>query len=389
MKNSRGLETSNLRVVPRSARISTMRPLAPGAGDSRGSASASPGRESESLNPTDNAEPGVCRLRKSLVSDSFVRPTFTIEQIRTFLIVASREHITQAARALGLSQPAVTQQVQLLERTLGVQLLERLGRGVRLTDAGEEVAGACLLIMRALENLEETVRSIRGLEAGSLAIGATQVSGSYYLSPALTAFNVAHPSVTVDIATATCSDICDYVAAGLLECGLVDGPLPRVKLDCVRLAADEVILVVHPSHRLAGQPRMSPEGLTNTSFLAWEHGAGNDTVAARLLGTGYQSLSRISMPNIEAVRRAVMAEPHFIAALPRIAIAGDLDNGTLAWAGRRNLTRSVWAVRRPAGPMSPAGAGFWKILSGLASAAPTLTADLGDPPPIEDDLAGA
>jgi DNA-binding transcriptional LysR family regulator len=332
---------------------------------------------------------GTGHQRKSLVSDSFIRPTFTIEQVRTFLTVASREHITQAARALGLSQPAVTQQVQLLERTLGVQLLERLGRGVRLTDAGEEVAGACLLIMRALENLERTVRSIRGLEAGSLTLGATQVSGSYYLSPALTTFSAAHPSVTVDITTAPCPDICQHVAAGLLECAVVDGPLPRVKLDCTRLAQDEVILVVHPAHPLASLPRISPENLADTSFLTWEHTAASDTVAARLLGIGYQSLPQIGMANIEAVRRALMAEPRFIAALPQIAIAECLDNGTLAWAGRRSMTRSIWAVRRAGAPMSPAGAGFWKVLFGLDLANPALTANPGNPARIEDDFTGA
>ncbi len=366
-----------------------MRLPAAAAGDSRGGPSTGPGRESDTPESTDIVESGTGHQQQSLVSDSFIRPSFTIEQIRTFLTVASREHITQAARALGLSQPAVTQQVQLLERCLGVRLLERLGRGVRLTDAGEEVAGACLLIMRALENLERTVRSIRGLEAGSLTLGATQVSGSYYLSPALTAFSAAHPSVTVDITSAPCTDICHQVAAGLLECAVVDGPLPRVKLDCARLAQDEVILVVNSAHPLARLARIAPENLADTSFLTWEHTAASDTVAARLLGIGYQSLPQIGMANIEAVRRALMAEPRFIAALPRIAIAEDLGNGTLAWAGQRSMTRSIWAVRRPGTPMSPAGAGFWKVLFGSAAGISVLTADPGDLPRLEDDFAGA
>lgn len=387
MNNSRGHGINGLQAVPTSARIGAVRLSAVAAGD--GSASVGPVRESGRPEPTDSVGSGTCPEQKSLVSDSFARPTFTIEQLRTFLIVASREHITQAARTLGLSQPAVTQQVQLLERTLGVQLLERLGRGVRLTDAGEEVAGACLLIMRALENLEDTVRSIRGLEAGSLAVGATQVSGSYYLPPALTAFSAAHPSVSVDIATATSSEICDYVASGLLDCGLVDGPLARVKLDCRRAVQDEVILVVHPAHRLAGQPRMSPESLADTSFLTWEQGAVNDTVAARLVGTGYQSLPRIPMANIEAVRRALMAEPRLIAALPRIAIADDIENGRLAWAARRTMTRNIWAVRRPAGPMSPACEAFWKYLPCEVSATSALTTNPGDSARVEDDFTGA
>lgn len=388
MRVSCGQRADDLPALPNSAGIGDVGFPADTACDSNGNSSPGSARASDPSAPASRAGSAKDR-EKSLVTDSFVRPAFTIEQVRTFLTVASREHITQAARALGLSQPAVTQQVQLLERTLGVQLLERLGRGVRLTDAGEQVAGACLLIMRSLENLERTVHSIRGLEEGSITLGATQVSGSYYLSPALTAFSAAHPSVTVDITTAACLDICDRVYAGILECALVDGPLPRIKLDCARVAHDEVVLVVHPAHRLAGAQRISPEDLAGASLLTWEYGAASETIPARLLGPAHLTLPRVCMASIEAVRRAVMAEPRFIAAMPRIAVAEDLGNGTLVWAARRSMTRSIWAIRRQASPMGPAAAGFWDDLLAMAPPLSTLTADLGYLPRLEDNLTRA
>src|SRR5439155_15646192 len=128
--------------------------------DNRGSSSSA----DRSRQPRGSRSDRAC---DPLVSDSFLRPSYTLEQIRTFLAVASREHVTHAARVLRLSQPAVTQQVQLLERALGVRLLERVGRNVRLTSAGVEVAGACLLIMRALENLDGVVQAVQGLDLGS------------------------------------------------------------------------------------------------------------------------------------------------------------------------------------------------------------------------------
>jgi len=388
MRVSCGHRADDLSASPDSARIGDLGFPADAAGDSHGSCSPGSAHAPDPPAPASRAVSAKDR-ENSLVSDSFVRPAFTIEQVRTFLTVASREHITQAARALGLSQPAVTQQVQLLERTLGVQLLERLGRGVRLTDAGEQVAGACLLIMRSLENLERTVHAIRGLEGGSLTLGATQVCGSYYLSPALTAFSAAHPSVTVDITTAPCLDICDRVCAGILECALVDGPLPRMKLDCARVASDEMILVVHPAHRLARASRIFPDDLAGTSLLTWEYGGASETVPARLLGPAHQILPRVYMASIEAVRRAVMAEPRLIATLPRIAIAENLGNGTLVWAARRTMTRSIWAIRRQASPLGPAAAGFWDDLLAMAPPLLALTADVGDLPRLEDNLAGA
>jgi DNA-binding transcriptional LysR family regulator len=310
-----------------------------------------------------NGRPDSGRRRGCLVSDSFARPGFTIEQIRTFLIVASREHITQAAKALGLSQPAVTQQVQLLERALGVPLLERLGRGVRLSEAGEEIAAACLLIMRALENLEGTARSIRGLEAGSLAIGASQVAGSFYLSRALAAFSAAHPGVAVDIEIAVSREVCDQVSAGILEFGLVDGPLPRTRLTCTAVASDEVVLTVHPGHPLADQEQISPEDLKGSSYLLWERGSGSEAMPVRLLGSAYHAMPQIQLANIEAARRMLLAEPCFIAAMPRIAIADDLGRKALATVGRRPVARPVYAVRRPGSALGPAAQAFWSVLT--------------------------
>lgn len=317
----------------------------------------------------DGPAPGPDAGRKCLVSDSFVRPGFTFEQIRTFLIVASREHITKAARTLGLSQPAVTQQVQLLERALGIPLLERLGRGVRLTEAGEEIAGSCLLVMRALENLENTVRAIRGLEAGSLAIGASQVAASYYLSPSLTAFSAAYPAVGVHIAIASSREICEQVSAGILDCGLVDGPLPKTKLNCAAVANDEVIVAVQPSHPLAGQQRISPDCLSGTSYLLWEQGVAGEAVPTRLLGPAYQDLPRIRLANLEAARRMLLADPRFIAALPRVAIADDLGRGKLVAVGGRRLNRPIYAVRRAGSMLTPAGGVFWAGLTGAQATA--------------------
>ena len=307
---------------------------------------------------------GASRRRTCLVSDSYSRPAFTLEQIRTFLIVASRQHITQAAKVLGLSQPAVTQQVQLLERALGVPLLERVGRGVRLSDAGEEIAASCLLIMRSLENLEGAARSIRGVEAGSLTVGASHVAGSYYLSSTLAAFSAAHPGVTVDVEIGASRDICDQVSAGVFECGLVDGPLPRMRLVCAAVASDEVVLSVHPAHPLAGQERITAEGLGGSSYLVWERGAVSVTIPAHLLGPIYRTVPQIRLANIEAARQMLLAEPHFIAAMPRIAIADDLARKSLSIISRRPMRRPICAVRRPGSALGSAAQAFWATLTG-------------------------
>src|SRR5260370_37720565 len=99
------------------------------------------------------------------------RPGFTMEQLRSFVAVAETEHISQAAASLYLTQAAVTQQVRHLERAVGLQLLERDGRRVRLTDAGRSLAETCRAALRGIDVVEEAAQALTHLQAGVLHRG--------------------------------------------------------------------------------------------------------------------------------------------------------------------------------------------------------------------------
>src|SRR5438105_165947 len=121
------------------------------------------------------------------------KPAFTLEQIRSFVAVAEHEHISRAAASLFLTQAAVTQQVRHFERAVGLQLLERDGRRVRLTDAGRSLADACRAAMRAVEVMDDTAQAAKELQAGSLHVGASPTCATYYLPPHLAEFTRGHP----------------------------------------------------------------------------------------------------------------------------------------------------------------------------------------------------
>jgi DNA-binding transcriptional LysR family regulator len=331
--------------------------------------------EPSSPRPARGAEPVVDRGEASdtaidsgpcmrLASDPIVKPLCTFEQIRTFLAVASREHVTHAARALGLSQPAVTQQVHQFERALGVPLLQRVGRNVQLTDGGLRVAGACLQVMRSLENLDRVAGSVRGLEAGALTIGATRVAADYYLSGMLTAFAFRHPGITFDIALGTTTEICAHVAQGDLECGLVDAPLPSSNLVESAVANDEVVLVAHPRHPLTRGDRVARRDLAGSRYLVWEPGSATEYIAAELLGPGYEEMSRLELTSLEAVRRSMLSGLGF-AAVPKVSVADDLRSRALVRLPVPTRIRPICAVRRP-GPGGTAIDAFWPVLSASA-----------------------
>src|ERR687887_2354136 len=153
---------------------------------------------------------------------------FTIEQVRTF---AAREHISRAAEALELSQGAATQQVHLFEKALGVTLLERVGRNVRLTDAGREVAAACQIAMRALEGIDEAARAARTGEIGSLHVGASLTTANHHVHEPLTRLLQRYPGLHVQVTVEVTVRICEQVQAGLIDVGLVEDPLPDLGLE--------------------------------------------------------------------------------------------------------------------------------------------------------------
>lgn len=301
-----------------------------------------------------------------LATDSFARPSFTLEQIRTFLAVASRQHVTNAAKALGLTQPAVSQQVQMLERALGFRLVERSGRGIRLTEGGLEVASTCLLIMRSIERLERVAEELRGLVRGSLEIGASQVTANYYLSRALAAFTVQHPVIKVNIRVSDTQNVCEKLASGELHCGLVDAPLPDTNLVCVTVGTDEVILVARRSNPLAGVNSVSDRQLDAVRYLVWGPTSATETIAADVLGPLYHRLAKVRLPGLEAARQALLTEDCYVAAMPNVAVAAAVRDGPLARLRTKIIARPICAVRRQ-GVSSPSVEAFWQELTTVPS----------------------
>jgi DNA-binding transcriptional LysR family regulator len=305
-----------------------------------------------------------------LVSDSFVRASFTLEQLRTFLAVAGREHVTQAASMLRLSQSAVTQQVHLLERALGIQLIERVGRNIRLTTTGTQVASAALLIMRAVENLDDVVRAARGLDWGCVSVGATGVTGTYYLPEYLVGFALAHPGIQVNVTAGSTAEICDRVAKGQLDCAIVDSPLPKTHPEHVLLAADDALLVSNPRHALSRREQLSPRHFAGQRYLLYDQGSSIEALAAEMLGPAYGRLSISRVPGLEGARQYLLHDAEHIAIMPGRAVADDLRRGSLARLAITPRRQFIYALRRGASA-EPAIGAFWRIVTGNADIAAT------------------
>lgn len=289
------------------------------------------------------------------------RPGFTLEQIRTFVEVAESEHISRAAASLYLSQGAVTQQVRNFEHAVGLQLLERDGRRVRLTDAGRSLAETCRGALRAVQVMEDSARAIRELEAGSLHVGASPTCATYYLPAHLAEFTRQHPSVKLEVVVAGSTELTRRVVAGSLDCALVEAE-PDPQLLSAALSPDELVLVAHRDHPLSHMRRVTPSQLAAYRYVRRGPEFSAENAIRQMIGEGYDRMDMLTVGHPEYVRAAAVAGLGW-AALPKRAVVQDIRLGILKALPVPPIERTISVIRRHA-QGGPAQEAFWRLLTG-------------------------
>jgi DNA-binding transcriptional LysR family regulator len=272
------------------------------------------------------------------------------KQLAAFCAVVERKSFSEAAERLGVTQPAVSQQIRSLEERVGQQLLDRSGRRVEPTEAGNRLYRSAQRLL-ALERqlLEEVAGEAEGPLRGQLAIGASTGPGGTVVPVLLCEFAEANPEVTIDLAISDTQTIVDRVARRELELGIV-GATPRNRSVAYEpFFRDEVVLVCPPGHRFAGKT-VSLDDLRGERLIVMQEGAGVRQVIEdelREAGTRLRDLDvRLELGLQESVKSAVEAG-HGVTFISRTAVEPELAAGTLAEAGVRGLepSREISLVR--------------------------------------------
>lgn len=159
-------------------------------------------------------------------------------QLQYFLAVAEEGQITRAAQRLHIAQPPLSQQIKLLEKDLGVSLLERAGRGVRLTGAGEVLARRGRDVLAMFEDLERELDDYQKGVHGSLYIGTVASSGATILPQLLLAYHARYPGVDFQVREGNTFRVIDLLQAGAVEVGLIRTPFADARFE-IRLGAGE------------------------------------------------------------------------------------------------------------------------------------------------------
>ncbi len=275
----------------------------------------------------------------------------TLEQLRVFVAVAERQHVTRAAEALNLAQSAASAAIAALEARHGAKLFHRVGRGIALTGAGALFLGEARAVLARAEAAELALSELGGLKRGTLSVQASQTIASYWLPRHLVAFRRAHPGIDIRLVVGNTAQVAAAVHDGVAELGFVEGVIDDPALTVEQVARDQLILVVGPGHPWSTIDRLEPGRLIESDWVLREPGSGTRSVfEAALEGFGVPpALVRVALelPSNEAVRSAVEAGMGATAISASVA-SPSLDAGLLRHV-RLDLPERGFLVLRHAG----------------------------------------
>ena len=259
----------------------------------------------------------------------------TLEQLRIFIEVAEREHLTRASEALHLTPSAVSSAIRTLEERYGATLFNRIGRRIELTGDGRLFLDEARATLARARSAERMLSEFGGGKRGILSIHASQTIASYWLPPFLAQFHSAFPLVEVRLTVGNTESVTAATQEGAADIGLVEGSVQALALSISKVATDQLILVTRPDHAWNGAGRLSWDRLFEGKWILREQGSGTRSVfedAMRANGYNPARLNvALELPSNEAICSAVRSGD-YVTAISELVAAPHLAAGTLVKA---------------------------------------------------------
>ena len=297
----------------------------------------------------------------------------TLEQLRIFIAVAEREHMTQAASALALAQSAVSHAIAAIESRYGVRLFERIGRRVALTEAGRVFLAHARSILAEVAAAEQTLGGFVAVTRGRLALHASQTVASYWLPRHLVSFRADYPGVELHLKVGNSSEVAEVVDSGAADLGFVEDDLAHPGLVSETLARDQLVVVVAPGHPWANQAPTSQQ-LAEAEWVLREVGSGTRSALEQALsGRGVAAADLrvgLELPTNESVRAAVEAGLG-ATAISASVVAASLEAGLLAPVAFDLPPRVFRLLRRQSATPSRAAEALIATIRATIGEAPT------------------
>ena len=253
----------------------------------------------------------------------------TLRQLRTFKTVADLNSFSLAAQRLKLSQPSVSYQVKELEETLGLPLLDRLGKRVQLTEAGSLLYGYARRMLDVLDDATVAIEEMRGIKRGSLRVGASTTVGIYLLPAALGAFKKLHPGLVISLEIGTRARVQEQVLNNELDLAVVGPASKDPELAIIPFLTDELVVIAPAGHVLAGRRGLSLKDVSDQPFVMREAASGSrwslEKAARR---AGVKLMVAMELGSNGAIKHAVESGLG-LAVISRYACALEFSTGRL------------------------------------------------------------
>jgi DNA-binding transcriptional LysR family regulator len=235
----------------------------------------------------------------------------TLDQLRIFVAVAERQHVTRAARALNLAQSAASHAIAALEARHDTRLFDRVGRRIELTEAGHVFLVEARAVLARAEIAELALSEFGNLTRGTLSVYASHTIASYWLPRHLVAFRRAYPGIQLRLTIDNTVEVAAAVESGAAELGFVEGAVENGHFDSTPVARDQLVVVVGAEHPWIGRARLAPSDLIEAEWVLREPGSGTRSVFEEALAhVGIEPGAlrvQLELPSNEAVRAAVEA----------------------------------------------------------------------------------
>jgi DNA-binding transcriptional LysR family regulator len=286
-----------------------------------------------------------------------------LHRLEIFCKLIELRSFTKSAEALLLSQPTVSEHIRTLEEMVGEKLVDRLGREVLPTPAGQILYRYAHKILQIREEAIQALASYKGDLSGRLIVGASTIPGTYVLPALVGSFKAMYPSCHITVRISSTGSIVDSLLKGDFEIGLVGSKWKDRRLIFSEIFRDELVLAVYPGHPWIGRQAVGMEEIYAEPFILREKGSGTQMVVFQILETHGFDPAKLSvvaeMASTEAVRHSIKARLG-IAILSRYAVTDDLEHGGLVTIPVQGIQfyRHFYLVQRLNRHLSPLSLAF-------------------------------
>ena len=260
---------------------------------------------------------------------------FTLDQLRILKAIVDEGSFKKAADSLYVTQPAVSLQIQNLEKQLEIAIFDRGGRKAQLTEGGKILLEYCERILGQCQETCKALEDLNNLKGGSLTIGASQTTGTYLMPRMIGLFRQKYPDIAVQLQVHSTRRTGWKVAQGEIDIAIIGGQLPvelSESLEVIPYATDELALVLPVQHPLSKLEELSKEDLYRLAFVTLDNESTTRKVVDQLLSSYGVDVQRLrvemELNSLESIKNAVQSGLG-AAFLPLISIVRELSNGTI------------------------------------------------------------